>query len=471
MFSASKLENVMRRIIAERTGLESQLLQEYRDDHSSPVFVVAIDKEKASLPEGVTLFRSYHVPDDKFSNVSIVEAARATSAAPTFFKPMRISTSTETKHFVDGGLGHNNPVLHVIEEAERIYPLAEIGCIISIGTGVQQGVRLAAEGTVRTNMFVLPFIKLFEHQKMDAMIRATHDYLGLALTTTCIRKCISQLINMRVNPNSRNKRRTFSSPNDISSLIESTINPAILDSIQQQAVEPNWDIAPESLWSQTTDLKVIPTFQTENHLSDQGLPIGNLVFSFNVLSGGQGSNPTVHFDRDTYRRHRFQPPKPVHIPNGRWRSTMAYMLVVDIGDQGDGTECHPPARDWRMPESEGCITLGISVFMKRESETERTDPIDEGTTISVPVPESCATWSLVESCGYFDVVEGDQITFEVWWDASNVSEDMTRRSKLYFGGISTCLAPAGHNLRGSGMNDDTGGIFVSLPPYGVLGRS
>jgi len=32
--------------------------------------------------------------------VSIVEAARATSAAPTYFKPMRISTSTETKYFV-----------------------------------------------------------------------------------------------------------------------------------------------------------------------------------------------------------------------------------------------------------------------------------------------------------------------------------------------------------------------------------
>jgi len=34
MFSASKLEQVMRRIVAKKTGLESQLLQEYSDSQS-----------------------------------------------------------------------------------------------------------------------------------------------------------------------------------------------------------------------------------------------------------------------------------------------------------------------------------------------------------------------------------------------------------------------------------------------------
>jgi hypothetical protein len=37
MFSASKLEQVIRRIVAERTGLESQLLQEYYEAQSCPV--------------------------------------------------------------------------------------------------------------------------------------------------------------------------------------------------------------------------------------------------------------------------------------------------------------------------------------------------------------------------------------------------------------------------------------------------
>lgn len=63
-------------------------------------FVVSIDKEKVTRPEGATLFRSYEVPNDPFRNVSIVEAARATSAAPTYFKHIQINTPTGNKSFV-----------------------------------------------------------------------------------------------------------------------------------------------------------------------------------------------------------------------------------------------------------------------------------------------------------------------------------------------------------------------------------
>jgi len=49
--------------------------------------VVSIDKLRANLPEAVTLFRSYMASHDPYRDGSIVEAARATSAAPTFFKP------------------------------------------------------------------------------------------------------------------------------------------------------------------------------------------------------------------------------------------------------------------------------------------------------------------------------------------------------------------------------------------------
>ena len=37
--------------------------------------------------------------------------------------------------YVDGGLGYNNPVRPLVEEAKRIWPSREIGCIASIGTG------------------------------------------------------------------------------------------------------------------------------------------------------------------------------------------------------------------------------------------------------------------------------------------------------------------------------------------------
>jgi hypothetical protein len=91
----------------------------------------------------------------------------------------------------DGGLGHNNPVLHLIEEAERIYPLDEIGCMISIGTGVQQGLKLAADGTVRQSMLGLPLIGKVA-AKVDAAIvaaalatsTALHNQNSAALEST-----------------------------------------------------------------------------------------------------------------------------------------------------------------------------------------------------------------------------------------------------------------------------------------------
>ncbi|KAF8532066.1 acyl transferase/acyl hydrolase/lysophospholipase, partial [Trichophaea hybrida] len=241
MFSASRLEHVFHRIVSERTRNESELLRYSCEDRACPIFVVSIDKEKVTRPDGATLFRSYEAPNDPFGSVSIVEAARATSAAPTYFKPIQIKTSTENKSFVDGGLGHNNPVLHLIKEAKMAYPQADIGCLISIGTGVQQGVKLAAEGAARTNIFGLPIIgrmaakidaaivvaalatssenihcvaesmfqgtgiyyrfnvceetniKLFEYQKMDAMRKATENYLQQDPIAEYARKCVSQL--------------------------------------------------------------------------------------------------------------------------------------------------------------------------------------------------------------------------------------------------------------------------------------
>ncbi|KAF8536158.1 hypothetical protein BDD12DRAFT_935396, partial [Trichophaea hybrida] len=105
-----------------------------------------------------TLLRSYVVPNVPFESVKILEAARATSAAPTFFKAQPIfSPKLGVKNF-EWGLGHINPILHLIDEAESFYKDSEIGCIISIGTGVQPGRRLAAEGTARANMFGVPLV-------------------------------------------------------------------------------------------------------------------------------------------------------------------------------------------------------------------------------------------------------------------------------------------------------------------------
>ncbi|KAF5630109.1 calcium-independent phospholipase A2 [Fusarium sp. NRRL 52700] len=95
-------------------------------------FVCATSK----LDAAVCRFRSYKSHKSSVS-ATICQAARATSAATTFFNPVSI----EGMKFVDGALGANNPVDQVEEEATEIWcpgtgnlqPLVK--CFISIGTG------------------------------------------------------------------------------------------------------------------------------------------------------------------------------------------------------------------------------------------------------------------------------------------------------------------------------------------------
>jgi predicted acylesterase/phospholipase RssA len=47
----------------------------------------------------------------------IWEAARATSAATTFFKPITIGDET----FIDGATGANNPVRYMLAEARDVF--------------------------------------------------------------------------------------------------------------------------------------------------------------------------------------------------------------------------------------------------------------------------------------------------------------------------------------------------------------
>jgi predicted acylesterase/phospholipase RssA len=84
------------------------------------------------------LFRTYTTDEAvdtlASSGCTIWQAARATSAAATFFDPVEIGR----QRFIDGATGFNNPVEVVLEEATSIWPDAtsRIHCIVSIGTGV-----------------------------------------------------------------------------------------------------------------------------------------------------------------------------------------------------------------------------------------------------------------------------------------------------------------------------------------------
>ncbi|EFR00516.1 protein kinase subdomain-containing protein [Nannizzia gypsea CBS 118893] len=131
-FDSDKLEKIIKKVMSSKGISEDELLNngEKRGCH---VFVCATDCNSKT----VTRLRSYKLLDQSNVPATICQAALATSAATTFFKPVTIGGRT----FADGAFGANNPASEVEAEASNIWcndtadlsPLVK--CFISIGTG------------------------------------------------------------------------------------------------------------------------------------------------------------------------------------------------------------------------------------------------------------------------------------------------------------------------------------------------
>jgi patatin-like phospholipase/acyl hydrolase len=65
------------------------------------------------------------------------QVARATSAAPTYFEPLKIDTEDRSDYYalIDGGVFANNPGMCAYVEAKNTYPDADDFMVVSLGTG------------------------------------------------------------------------------------------------------------------------------------------------------------------------------------------------------------------------------------------------------------------------------------------------------------------------------------------------
>ncbi|HLZ46649.1 MAG TPA: patatin-like phospholipase family protein [Gemmatimonadales bacterium] len=115
-----------------------RVLQEYfgatkLSDAIVPLLVTAYDLQNMDP----WLFKSTKAKRRADHDFPMHEAARATAAAPTYFPPLRLRSSSPSKPYalVDGGVYAQNPAMCAYVEAHTTYPDARDFLIVSLGTG------------------------------------------------------------------------------------------------------------------------------------------------------------------------------------------------------------------------------------------------------------------------------------------------------------------------------------------------
>jgi patatin-like phospholipase/acyl hydrolase len=112
-FDSKPLGECIKQMLKQQGKSESELLKEH-DSDSCKVFVCAVEGKN----DAAVLIRSYETMeyDSLYDICKIWEAARATSAASTFFEPIEIGPYKQ--RFVDGALRHNNPIDRIDDESQ-----------------------------------------------------------------------------------------------------------------------------------------------------------------------------------------------------------------------------------------------------------------------------------------------------------------------------------------------------------------
>ncbi|KAM7213422.1 Acyl transferase/acyl hydrolase/lysophospholipase [Rhypophila decipiens] len=156
-YSSKTLRETVIHIIGRRVGTSNEkdpsevfLREDVPGTRSNPehmcrVFVCATPAEHVTT---TSRLRGYHVSFEGESfRPTIVQAALATTAAPTFFAPLKVPLSgSGSRSYVDGALHANNPIQVVEREAQDVFlgvqsetnPLTPYFTpyFLSIGTGI-----------------------------------------------------------------------------------------------------------------------------------------------------------------------------------------------------------------------------------------------------------------------------------------------------------------------------------------------
>ena len=107
--------------------LENYFADARLGDCAVPTMVTSYDIEQRST----VFLKSWH---QDHLDVRCRDAARATSAAPTYFEPKPLQTAEQRRVLIDGGIFMNSPSVSAYAEAQKLFPGEPIS-LLSLGTG------------------------------------------------------------------------------------------------------------------------------------------------------------------------------------------------------------------------------------------------------------------------------------------------------------------------------------------------
>ncbi|KAG9080294.1 hypothetical protein FRC06_006822, partial [Ceratobasidium sp. 370] len=140
-YKTTKLKQTLKAIVRDATGNEDEMMMEAESDPQCKTTIFAMSKH--SMNAGVpTIFRSYLVPANRGPDCVIWEAVSASMAHPAHFKSIDVDEPPMRESFVAGALGCSNPTAHALEEVKRVYPNRHVACIVVIGAGHAETIRI-----------------------------------------------------------------------------------------------------------------------------------------------------------------------------------------------------------------------------------------------------------------------------------------------------------------------------------------
>ncbi|KAK4252252.1 hypothetical protein C7999DRAFT_26974 [Corynascus novoguineensis] len=136
-FRATALQEAIEGIVKKRGLGES--MRDPEEPRKGKAFVCVMPSDNIGEVQFVRSFAGDEGSLDNWDeDVLIWEAARATTAASSFFKPQKLGRASSAREYIDAAIGVNNPVSYLLPEAVKEFGSGRrLGCVVSIGTGTR----------------------------------------------------------------------------------------------------------------------------------------------------------------------------------------------------------------------------------------------------------------------------------------------------------------------------------------------